>query len=371
MAIAYRGKRCTAVVLASPVGRARRAYSTDRMRGERSTYPLLGLLAVALGGAALGGCPAVETPVIDPSEGRTFSGAVTAAAGGTVATPGDTLTVEVPPSALAADTTVTIAVAPAASGSATSVYEIGPDGTSFALPVTLALRFDQEPAAGQRVALAWMDGGTWRTIPGSRLVGGRIVGATRHFSRFAGLRVDASVPVYPWPEGQGDESSMTYWTWTDATTNLTWQVPSAVHVMNWQEALDYCSSLYLDGGGWRLPSIDELRSLIRGCPGTATGGACAVTSDCSEMWSCFSNVCNGCADGGCNWDPALFYEGESDCVPPYWSSSTYHAVVPGTGMPTPEDGLWAWTVSFAGGLVGFDEKTGTQGQGDIRVRCVR
>lgn len=308
----------------------------------------------------------------DPNEGRTFSGAIAVAEGGRVSSEGDTVTVEIPPGALAEPTTVTIAVEPGDGSTLTSVYDLGPAGTTFARPVTISVAFDAELAPGQRGVLAWRDGAVWRSIPGSRLIDGTITGATRHFSQFAGRAVDEGEPVYPWPEGEGDESAMTYWTWTDATSGLTWQVPSAVREMSWDEALSYCASLYLDGGGWRLPSIDELRSLVRGCPATEPGGACGVTDECLEHWSCFADTpCNGCEDGGCNWDPALFYEGESHCNPSYWSSSTYHAVVPGTGEPTEEDGLWAWTVRFSGGGVGFNEKSGALGEGPIRVRCVR
>lgn len=314
----------------------------------------------------------------DPNEGQTFSSVVSASEGGTVASTGDTITVALPPGALAASATVTVAVEPAGGGTLTSVYALGPDGTTFTYPVTISVAYEGHPPADQRVVLAWRDGSTWRPIPGSRLVDGRIVGATRHFSAYAGVGVSAAEAVYPWGDGQGDESAMTYWTWTDATTGLTWQMPSAVHVMNWNEALDYCAGLYDEGGGWRLPSIDELRTLVRGCPATEPGGACGVTETCLDLWQCFTDTpesstsaCNGCMDGGCSWDPALFYEGEPDCVPSYWSSSTYHAVIPGTGEPTPEDGLWAWTMSYAGAMVGFNEKSGALGSGPIRVRCVR
>jgi hypothetical protein len=164
---------------------------------------------------------------------------------------------------------------------------------------------------------------------------------------------------------------MTYWTWTDPATKLTWQVPSAVTVMDWYEAVEYCDNLYVEGDGWRLPSIDELRSLIRDCPATQAGGSCGVSDECLDMWECLTDTCNGCEDGGCNWPPELFYEGESNCVTSYWSSSTYHAVIPGTGEPIPEDGICAWAVMYAGGLIGFSHKDGKSGLGEIRVRCVR
>lgn len=309
----------------------------------------------------------------DPNEGRTFHGAIAAATGGTVETTGATATVTIPPGALAQDADVTIAVAPGGSGAATSVYDLGPDGTQFSLPVTISIACDVEPADDQRVVLAWKDGGDWEPIPGSRLADGRLVGATRHFTKFSGRLVPREAVAYPWQEGQGDETAMSYWTWTDPATGLAWQMPTAVNYMNWHDAMDYCDGLHLDGGGWRLPSIDELRSLIRDCPVTATGGSCGVTEDCSEMYACWgdSGICNGCEDGGCNWDPALFYEGEPSCLPSYWSSTTYLAVIPGTGESTIESGQWAWGVMFAGGAIVFSDKSAQAGLGKLKVRCVR
>jgi hypothetical protein len=49
---------------------------------------------------------------------------------------------------------------------------------------------------------------------------------------------------------------------TDTTTNLQWTKEYATG-KNWQQALDYCETL--DYGGytdWRLPNINELRTLI-------------------------------------------------------------------------------------------------------------
>ena len=48
----------------------------------------------------------------------------------------------------------------------------------------------------------------------------------------------------------------------DNATKLTWQrvVPGQPH--NWQGAKDYCKSLPLAGGGWKLPSVRQLRSIV-------------------------------------------------------------------------------------------------------------
>jgi hypothetical protein len=48
---------------------------------------------------------------------------------------------------------------------------------------------------------------------------------------------------------------------TDTKTGLMWQA-QPVGPMTWQEAMDYAESLILDGAGWRLPTIEELVTLI-------------------------------------------------------------------------------------------------------------
>lgn len=93
-----------------------------------------------------------------------------------------------------------------------------------------------------------------------------------------------------------------------------WGVP-------WAAAGTYCTSnaAGLPGVGWRLPSISELRSIIRGSAGTVTGGACAVTDQCLSATDCFSyGACagvpgpgvplcslNGGPTDGRYWDPNL------------------------------------------------------------------
>jgi hypothetical protein len=48
----------------------------------------------------------------------------------------------------------------------------------------------------------------------------------------------------------------------DPATNLTWQRGLDGTVRTWEQARDYCSGLALAGGGWRLPTMSELQSLI-------------------------------------------------------------------------------------------------------------
>jgi len=50
--------------------------------------------------------------------------------------------------------------------------------------------------------------------------------------------------------------------WTDPATGLMWTKEDNSSNVDWQHATDYCRNLQLDGrSGWRLPTIDELRSI--------------------------------------------------------------------------------------------------------------
>ncbi len=53
----------------------------------------------------------------------------------------------------------------------------------------------------------------------------------------------------------------------DTATRLEWQDDYSdnggnIKTSNWQGALDYCSALGLDSGGWRLPAIKELQTIV-------------------------------------------------------------------------------------------------------------
>jgi hypothetical protein len=147
----------------------------------------------------------------------------------------------------------------------------------------------------------------------------------------------------------------------DPDTNLCWQHPAeadldwVIYDWEWVEypAMEYC--INLDHGGstdWYLPNIDQLRSLIRGCPQTEPGGECEV----SYSWGCLSEECaeecGGCGSTeSCYWDPAL-----GDDCDIYWSSTQC------TGSYADH----AWVVYFGSGTVDF---AGIEGHEP--VRCVR
>jgi hypothetical protein len=93
--------------------------------------------------------------------------------------------------------------------------------------------------------------------------------------------------------------------------------------MDWESGVAHCRDLELNGVGWRLPTIGELRSLIRGCPATLGGGPCRITDTCLSFDACETAECEGCEmdvgpDGGCYWPDEL----GGSCSLFYWSSST-------------------------------------------------
>jgi hypothetical protein len=49
---------------------------------------------------------------------------------------------------------------------------------------------------------------------------------------------------------------------TDVGTRLTWQQPAPEETYAWDAAATYCETLELTGGGWRLPTIKELLTLV-------------------------------------------------------------------------------------------------------------
>ncbi len=161
-------------------------------------------------------------------------------------------------------------------------------------------------------------------------------------------------------------------TWTDPDSGLTWMDPPVQMApgsdKSWSVATEACADLDLAGHtDWRLPSIDELRALIRGCPGTMPGGACAAGEACHSP-ECFGEP-GACRDGcdasqgpvdagagmGCYWPEAFGMK--ASCFL-YWSS---------TLVPTIEtDTDYAATVNFDDATVDYFSDTG-----NLDIRCVR
>ena len=103
--------------------------------------------------------------------------------------------------------------------------------------------------------------------------------------------------------------------------NLQWS-NKASNKIDWNDAVNYCKNLNEGGySDWRLPNIDELRTVVQNCFNTEIGGKCklseknACLSDkcCSPYGSCFCAIRN---DG--------YYSklGDDNNVS-LWSSSAY------------------------------------------------
>jgi len=143
-----------------------------------------------------------------------------------------------------------------------------------------------------------------------------------------------------------DETSRTGTQWSNRSSKI----------MNWNAAKQYCANLS-EGGftDWRLPNIDELRTTIRNCSKTETGGECKVSEkngrlsrgDWNPDGSCYCESRNN--NGG-------YYSklGDDDNVW-LWSSSTRS-----------DDTDRAWRVGFISGLVLHSLKSYY-----YYVRCVR
>ncbi|HXU04737.1 MAG TPA: hypothetical protein VN903_27430 [Polyangia bacterium] len=111
--------------------------------------------------------------------------------GGAVSSSDGNLAVNIPAGALPADVTITTEPAAApATGAVGTVYEIGPTGTQFAMPVTLTLHYDAAAlngAAASSLRVATFAGGAWQLLPGAVVdtQAKTVSGVTTHLSPYA------------------------------------------------------------------------------------------------------------------------------------------------------------------------------------------
>jgi len=166
-----------------------------------------------------------------------------------------------------------------------------------------------------------------------------------------------------------------YTVWCDETTDLCWQSPQR-EAYNYEDigviskdAIRYCEDLVIDGyDDWRLPNIDELRSLVRGNPDTMAGGDCPITegsgTDDYDNAACKGSAAHheGPGVGGCYWPPGL--EGTCDKPDPFALEHPLKYWAKNPAAKDPEH--WIAFVSFESGTTGFNH---VHSFGD--VRCVR
>jgi hypothetical protein len=165
--------------------------------------------------------------------------------------------------------------------------------------------------------------------------------------------------------------------WYDSVSGLCWQDPPNPTAIDWDSAVSYCPTL---GGDWRMPTINELRSLVRTgtdaeCytiwwdmdwteQGDIPADYCGVSDFCLNNASCYDgSLCNPDACGyllgpgtdgvtpGCYWDAEL----HGQCNLMYWSSFEVSNVSSS-----------AWEVGYHYGFVSNSAKSNSR-----FVRCVR
>lgn len=98
---------------------------------------------------------------------------------------------------------------------------------------------------------------------------------------------DTSSPEPAFPECSSSSTNPC----KDSATKLVWSASNGKNA-KWAEAKTHCDNL-TDGGfkNWRMPTISELRTLVRNCQKTATGGLCKVTDECTASYSSANPQC--------------------------------------------------------------------------------
>lgn len=128
--------------------------------------------------------------------------------------------------------------------------------------------------------------------------------------------------------------------------------------LTWEEAFTYCENLTeLGYNDWRLPTVDELRTLIQNCPNHESDGPCNMTDECltnpngCDYENCF---CCGLAKDG-------FYDKLGDNSP-LWSSLIC--------KPNP---ILSWIVTFDFGCITTAPAGGCYDENGqcVFARCVR
>jgi hypothetical protein len=71
----------------------------------------------------------------------------------------------------------------------------------------------------------------------------------------------------------------------DASTGLTWQQAVAPQRLSWQAAKTCCAQLALAGGGWRLPTLEELRSIVDRTREPSIDGKVFPDTPAKDFWS--------------------------------------------------------------------------------------
>ncbi len=161
------------------------------------------------------------------------------------------------------------------------------------------------------------------------------------------------------PDGELDPFDEVYC----AEDDLCWQRKTFAWALTFLEAESYCNSLRLAVfSDWRLPNLDELRTLVDGCSASVAGGACGVRDDCSICATpvCWTrDLCEGCGDGfgpgpgNCYWHGTF----GAECELWFWSSTRCS-----------DESNNYWFVDFQSGNIYHEWHANAE---KVTVRCVR
>ena len=135
-----------------------------------------------------------------------------------------------------------------------------------------------------------------------------------------------------------------------------------LETLNWYQAEEYCKNLNEQGKqDWRMPTIDELRTLVSGCEATATGGHCQISEKNDKLSNeDLSEDCKGCGlnENGYSAIPLKKQKdffGKDYVVYDFWTSSEVS-----------ENSFYSFAINFGSGSVYINAKDYQK-----QVRCVR
>jgi hypothetical protein len=144
------------------------------------------VLALACATTACGGDDSGEGEGLPMPESQEIS----ADDGGEIETQG--ASINIPGGALTEDTEVTLEVIlptgqPEADKLASLIYDFGPDGTQFEMPVELTIEMNKSVPEGMDAHMAWLDEDTdkWVPLEDSEVDGMTVTATTTHFTMFA------------------------------------------------------------------------------------------------------------------------------------------------------------------------------------------
>jgi hypothetical protein len=119
----------------------------------------------------------------------------------------------------------------------------------------------------------------------------------------------------------------------DLSTSLGWVLRTTSNV-TLAQAADFCANFEIAGlSDWRLPTINEARSLAGGCVNTAPGGSCTLSDSSCLNASCgLGSECTSCSFGAGPYPPSNDY-----CRPDVEICLSMHTSSMCPDCPTPGD----------------------------------